>query len=102
MNPQQILGVLSAATPILTTVLVGWGLNNEVAGMMAGGAVMIIAGGIALVINRPAAQAQSLVDHSDVRVEVGPNAPPGLQAMAIDPEVQNVVVAKGPISARRT
>jgi ABC-type branched-subunit amino acid transport system substrate-binding protein len=93
VNANQITGPLAAVAPLLTAALVAWGMDDNSAGLIAGGIVMLLAGAFSLYSNRSAALAQQLVKHDDVKVEVGPMASSGLQALAVDPAVPGVVVA---------
>jgi hypothetical protein len=80
----QVGGPLAAILPLATAALVGWGMDDHTAGLIAGGAIMLLAGGYQWWQNRPVKLAQQLVD-KDVRIDVGPAAPQELQDAANDP-----------------
>ena len=94
MNANQITGPLAAIAPLLTAALVAWGMDDNSAGLFAGGAVMLVAGAFSLYSNRTAALAQQVVRSPGVTMEVGPTAPAGMQALAVDPMEPKIVAVE--------
>lgn len=93
MNPAnnaQVSGPLAAFLPLATAALVGWGMDDYTAGLIAGGAIMLLAGGFSWWRGRPAKMAQELVERGAVTVQTTANSPDDLKAAAADPSVRGI------------
>jgi mannose/fructose/N-acetylgalactosamine-specific phosphotransferase system component IIC len=90
MTAEQIYGVLRNVIPLITAVLVGWGLDDATSGLIAGGVLMLIAAAWSILSNRQTAVAKQAVGPG-VEVVVGPTAPPSMRELARDPKVVGVV-----------
>lgn len=90
MPAEQIYGPLRAIVPLLVTVLVGYGMDDATAGLLAGGVVMVIAAVWSFISNRQAAVVQQAVGPG-IEVVVGPTAPPAIRKLANDPAVVGIV-----------
>jgi phage-related minor tail protein len=99
MNPAnnaQVTGPLAAFLPLATAALVSYGMDDHTAGLIAGGVVMLIAGGFSWWRGRPVQMAQELVDRGAVTVQTSPSSPDELKAAAADPTVKGIEPAKPP------
>lgn len=93
MTAEQIYGPLRAIVPLLVTVLVGYGMDDATAGLLAGGLVMILAAVWSFLSNRKTSMAQQVVGPG-VEVVVGPTAPPAIRKLANDPSVMGIVAKR--------
>ena len=99
MNPAnnaQISGPLAAFLPLTTAALVGYGMDDNTAGLIAGGAIMLLAGAWQWWRGRPVKMAQELVDRGAVTVQTSTSSPEDLKAAASDPSVRGIEPAKPP------
>lgn len=88
----QLTGPLRTFIPLLTALLVTWGMDDKTAGFVAGAIIMLAMAAWSYYSNRPTRIAQQVAKMPDVEVRVGPAAPIEMLTLAQNPQIGGIVM----------
>lgn len=106
MNPtsDQIGGIIRATVPMILTALVSFGLMDQTTSqalhepivttvIAIGGVATAVAAVWSIFVNRPSAiiESAAALAPGNIKIVVGPKAPPDIKAVAADPAKPNIV-----------